>query len=587
MSARQMLRSNSSPTPIITSLVFGVTLACLSYAGTGVASAVADAAVVSAPSTTQNFIAMGQVRMQGLGNGDGAFAEVVEGTSRNAVVSVGTPSAFANPGGAFQASELNLDNGNTRLGGVQDTTVRSGPDCVGQWNINGTANAWAWSWSSANDSLAVTVVRSSGTDAFNCTLTFPNFSDSLLLTHPNWDGVQSLDVATRLTMMNAARLVVVTPAGQTTTIGALKVDDATTTPISTIGPVGAATAAASEDRQIASYDFDAGGDFTISGTIASTTVPSDCRDACAMQVSIGHLSSPPVSEGGSTEVAGDEGAEVTASGEFTDPDGDPLAITKTSGPGDLIDNGDGTWSWSWIAGDDASGSVTVNANDGWGNNALHTFSYQIGNVAPKITSLAATPSPALLGDPVTWSAAASDPAGSNDPLEWSFDGAAFQPQSSVSVAYQTCGAQQMTAVVRDDEGAESQPATASVLVDDAAVGPPLIAGGQNLVQRSQVVPVKLWVGCGGRGHSGLTPAIRLRAWDSAGVPESAPDTDIPVSVSAADTAGVMRQADGMYLYNLQVPNNPAWAAGKELTIEMYPFGTGNPSVVQVVLKLRK
>jgi len=60
-----------------------------------------------------------------------------------------------------------------------------------------------------------------------------------------------------------------------------------------------------------------------------------------------------------------------------------------------------------------------------------------------------------------------------------------------------------------------------------------------------------------------------------------------VSVSSADSAGVMRLADGFYLYNLKVPNSSDWPAGKELTVLVYPFGTTNGSVVPVVLQLRK
>jgi hypothetical protein len=59
-----------------------------------------------------------------------------------------------------------------------------------------------------------------------------------------------------------------------------------------------------------------------------------------------------------------------------------------------------------------------------------------------------------------------------------------------------------------------------------------------------------------------------------------------LSVSAADTTGVMRAADTFYLYNLQVPSNAT--AGTLYTIRVRPFGDSVPSAASyIVLKINK
>jgi len=87
----------------------------------------------------------------------------------------------------------------------------------------------------------------------------------------------------------------------------------------------------------------------------------------------------------------------------------------------------------------------------------------------------------------------------------------------------------------------------------------------------------------------LAPAIQLLDGDfvnSAG-PES-PDTEIPtLSVSSADTNGVMREVDSKYMYNLAIPNNSMWGAGKPLTIRVSPFGNGTAPVMYILIEIRK
>jgi hypothetical protein len=123
-----------------------------------------------------------------------------------------------------------------------------------------------------------------------------------------------------------------------------------------------------------------------------------------------------------------------------------------------------------------------------------------------------------------------------------------------------------------------------VHVYDGDVLPPLTSGVFNLVQRNQVVPVKITIGCNGF-LSGLHPAISIRAGAyDAGVDPSDPSYVVPDTSSSADTSGVMREGDGQYLYNLGVPSNAS--AGQLYTVLVRPFGGTTPTLY-AVLKIRR
>jgi len=84
---------------------------------------------------------------------------------------------------------------------------------------------------------------------------------------------------------------------------------------------------------------------------------------------------------------GNEGDTLTTSGAFSDQDGnDTLTITKLSGNGDVTDNGDGTWSWSYLVVDNGSGSVTVQASDGEHPAVTDNFNWSAENLPPVVAS---------------------------------------------------------------------------------------------------------------------------------------------------------------------------------------------------------
>ena len=152
-------------------------------------------------------------------------------------------------------------------------------------------------------------------------------------------------------------------------------------------------------------------------------------------------------------------------------------------------------------------------------------------------------------------------------------------------SFAACGTYDVAAEAKDKDGGVSPPLTspAAVHVFSGAFRPPIDPDSLNLVQRGQVVPVKITVGCNG-SRSGLQPAIAIRGGDYD--PNVDPDDDSYVvadSASNADTNGVMREVGDEYHYNLVVPNGPS---GTIYTVLIRPFG-GTTPVMYALLKIRR
>jgi hypothetical protein len=291
---------------------------------------------------------------------------------------------------------------------------------------------------------------------------------------------------------------------------------------------------------------------------------------------------PPAVDDHASNASGDEGDTLSTQGSFTDADGDPLTI-GASGAGTVTDHGDGTWSWAFGPADDETGSVTVTASDGQGGTATDTFTWLAGNVPPSIVSLTPSSTTVLAGADVTWTVVATDP-GTDDTFTWSFDegaGVAGGLTTTYTTSYDACGTYTLDASVTDDDGGSDEATSdASVTVVEAAALSPIEPGGVNVVQKGQVVPVKVQVGCGGDPSSDLHPTIEL-AYGGGTYPAE--------SVSAADAPGVMRWSEGRYEYNLRVPRS---LGGNELgkgdlvTVLVEPFGASG-GALEIVLQIRK
>jgi hypothetical protein len=126
-----------------------------------------------------------------------------------------------------------------------------------------------------------------------------------------------------------------------------------------------------------------------------------------------------------------------------------------------------------------------------------------------------------------------------------------------------------------------------VSVYDGAFDPQLVDGSTNMVQKGQVVPVKISIGCGTTNLTNLTPHIQLLSGNVSPETESGSTTVTTTPVSAADTTQTMRPVDGGYIYNLQVPSKAA--ANQEFTIRVNPFGATadhTATGMYVVIKIR-
>lgn len=343
-------------------------------------------------------------------------------------------------------------------------------------------------------------------------------------------------------------------------------------------------AGSSKDWLGSGYDFDAPNGFTVSGSLDLGGSFGTCEDTCALQIMFGHSTPPnrpPVVQEHGANASGDEGSALATHGSFSDPDGDALTITG-AGAGSVTDHGNGRWSWRNVPLDDGNGSVTVTASDGNGGTATDVFSWRADNVPPTIVSLTPSTTTALAGSDVIWTATATDP-GTADTFTWWFDGGAGNAgglTTTYTRSYSSCGTYALDATVADDDGgSDSATSDATVSVGEGAVLPPL-GFGKDLVQTGQVVPVKVRIACDGVSWAGLAPAITLVHAD---------DTYPASSVAAVDHPGVMRQVDGMYLYNLRIPSSLGshdLVKGDELTIRVEPFGSAG-GALDVVVQIRK
>lgn len=92
----------------------------------------------------------------------------------------------------------------------------------------------------------------------------------------------------------------------------------------------------------------------------------------------------------SDSVVVDEGDTATNSGTFSDPGLDAVSLTVSVGT--VVDNGNGTWNWSFDTNDgpDQSHTVVVTAVDSDGAGSTTTFSVTVNNVAPVVTGIASS-----------------------------------------------------------------------------------------------------------------------------------------------------------------------------------------------------
>jgi hypothetical protein len=121
---------------------------------------------------------------------------------------------------------------------------------------------------------------------------------------------------------------------------------------------------------------------------------------------------PPAAAADHPAVAVNEGTPATNTGTFSDPDGNPVALTASSGALTKSGTSTGTWSWSAAAADEgapANQTVTITADDGNGGTSTASFPVTVAGAAP-IAAITAPGSTAPEGTAVHLAGSATSPS---------------------------------------------------------------------------------------------------------------------------------------------------------------------------------
>ena len=170
---------------------------------------------------------------------------------------------------------------------------------------------------------------------------------------------------------------------------------------------------------------------------------------------------PPTLGGDVAEVRVAEGQIATNTGMFGDPGFD--TVTLAASVGEVVDQGNGDWSWSLDTtdGPDDSQMVTVTATDSDGASVTATFSLVVNNLAPSVAGITAPldPVPVSTTANVTASAGFTDPGTADTHTAvWTWDDGSTSPgvvsgrAVTGSHAYATPGVYQVELTVTDGEG---------------------------------------------------------------------------------------------------------------------------------------
>ena len=195
---------------------------------------------------------------------------------------------------------------------------------------------------------------------------------------------------------------------------------------------------------------------------------------------------PPAVAANNTSVTVDEGQTASNTGTVSDPDGDTVTLSASAGT--VVNNGDGTWSWSFNTTDGPpdSQTVTITADDGNGGVSSTMFDLTVNNVAPTITTVS-NDGPITAGGAANITVAASDPASAADPLAYKFDcdnNGSFEvgPQAGNSAActFASAGSFPVNVQVSDGDGGVTPGST--VVTVTSATTPVGSCGGYAVAQ---------------------------------------------------------------------------------------------------------
>ena len=199
--------------------------------------------------------------------------------------------------------------------------------------------------------------------------------------------------------------------------------------------------------------------------------------------------SPPTVTRNNASVTVNEGQTAANTGNYSDLDGDEVTLSKTSGPGTLVQDPGGnvgTWSWSFPTtdGPDQGDTVTITASDGQASRNT-TFTLTVNNVAPTVTLQAPTPRgyplpeqegyhsyeyPWVVSDPGddSWTTVGFADCGAGGQIDLFYFGGARGEPGNVRCSWPNGPSSPVVSVrVRDSDGAESNTATRTVNVANA------------------------------------------------------------------------------------------------------------------------
>jgi hypothetical protein len=185
---------------------------------------------------------------------------------------------------------------------------------------------------------------------------------------------------------------------------------------------------------------------------------------------------PPAVAADHPAVAVNEGTPAANTGTFSDPDGNAVALSASSGTLTKSGTSAGTWSWSAGASDEAgSHTITITADDGVGGTSTTSFPVTVAAVAP-IASISAPGSTGPEGTAVHLAGSAISPSAADNAAGFTYgwsvtkNGAAYK--SGVGAHWQFTPDDEGTFVVTmraTDDGGMSD--TASVTVTGTNVWP--------------------------------------------------------------------------------------------------------------------
>ncbi len=135
----------------------------------------------------------------------------------------------------------------------------------------------------------------------------------------------------------------------------------------------------------ANHEFDLSHIYTNDGTyMAVATITDDDGGVGSATFTVEVENVAPSISIAATDVAIDEGATAVNSGTMSDPGDDTLTLSASIGA--VVDNGNGTWSWSFDTtdGPDDGQVVTIIVDDGDGGESSVTFTLDVANVAPSV-----------------------------------------------------------------------------------------------------------------------------------------------------------------------------------------------------------